>query len=231
MTLGFGKILPPRVKSMAAKQETVNGGVAFQQRLDLLSQLRGVLGILEDRKDFPMLVRTDVAQALKHLESLERHDAIGCKRVRKQSAPHRMRVQYRAGTANADNCKVQSSFRRGQAVPPDYTRCFVDFQELLRVKRAFVQSRGRDRQAQWPLAHDCAEISARSEQPSALIETPSDLRKGSRQILKASARFTPAGTSRRLARGALPGTCHGSDYRMPGLPTKSWLCLNLAMAL
>ncbi len=142
-----------------------------------------------------------------------------------------MRVQYRAGPASAHDGEVEPRLRRGQPGPADHARCFVDFQELLRVKRAFIQSRGCDRQTQWLLAHDRAEISARSEHPSALIETPSDLRKGSSQILKASARFIPAGTSRRLARGALPGTCHGSDYRTLELPTKSWLCLNLAMAL
>lgn len=29
VALGFGQVLPPRVKSMAAKQETVNGWVTF----------------------------------------------------------------------------------------------------------------------------------------------------------------------------------------------------------
>jgi hypothetical protein len=29
MALGFGQVLPPRVKSMAAKKESVNGGVTF----------------------------------------------------------------------------------------------------------------------------------------------------------------------------------------------------------
>jgi hypothetical protein len=71
MALGFGQVLSPRVKSMAAKQEAVNGGVAFQQSLDLLSQSSYVLAILEDRKDFPMLVRSDIAQALEHLESFQ----------------------------------------------------------------------------------------------------------------------------------------------------------------
>lgn len=71
MALGFGQVLPPSVKSMAAKQETVNGWIAFQQRPDLPGQLRNVLGILEDRKDFAMLVRVDAAQALEHLESFE----------------------------------------------------------------------------------------------------------------------------------------------------------------
>ena len=76
MALGFRQVLSPSVKSMAAEQEAVNGGVAIQQSLDLLSQSGDVLAILEDRKDFPMLVRSDIAQALEHLESLERHGAI-----------------------------------------------------------------------------------------------------------------------------------------------------------
>ena len=104
---------------------------------------------------------------------------MGCPRRRRESA----------GPARADDGKVESSFRRGHAIAADHARRFVNFQELLRVKRAFIQPCGRDREAQWPLAHDCAEISARSEHPSALIKTPSDLRKGSSQILKASARF------------------------------------------
>ena len=83
MSLGFGQVLTPRVKSMAAKKESVNGGVAFQQGLDLLSQLSDVLTILKDRKDFAMLMRVDVAQALEHLESFERHGAIGRENVGK----------------------------------------------------------------------------------------------------------------------------------------------------
>src|SRR5579864_5405007 len=103
-----------------------------------------------------------------------------------------MRVQYRAGPARAHDRKVEARLRRRQPISTDHARCFVNFQKLGRVERAFIQPRGRDRQAQWPLADDRAEISTRSEHPSAVIETPSNLRKGSRQILKASARFTPA---------------------------------------
>lgn len=103
-----------------------------------------------------------------------------------------MRVQYRAGPARAHDGEVESCLRRWQPFAADHARRFVDFQELIRVERAFIQPCGRNRQAQWPLAYDRAEISARSEDPSALIETPSDLRKGCSQILKVSARFTPA---------------------------------------
>src|ERR1700693_3645997 len=63
MPLGFGQVLTPRVKSMAAKQESVNGGVAFQQGLDLLRQSSDVLAILEDRKRFAVLVRVGVGEA------------------------------------------------------------------------------------------------------------------------------------------------------------------------
>ena len=35
MALGFRQVLSPRVKSVAAKQESMNGGVALQQSLDL----------------------------------------------------------------------------------------------------------------------------------------------------------------------------------------------------
>src|ERR1700688_2235309 len=139
-----------------------------------------------------MFVRADAAQAFKHLESFERHCAIGCKRIRKQSAPHRMRMQYRAGPAGAHNGKVQSRLRRGLPAPTDHARRFVDFQELPRVERAFIQSRCSDRQSQWPLAYNSAEVSARSEHPSALVETLSDLRKASSQSFKSSARFFPA---------------------------------------
>jgi len=92
MPLGFGQVLTPRVKSMAAKQESVNGGVAFQQGLDLLRESSDVLGILKDRKNFAMLMRVDVAQALEHLESFERHGAIGRENVGKYGAPQRMRM-------------------------------------------------------------------------------------------------------------------------------------------
>jgi len=92
MALGFGKVLSPRVKSMAAKKESVNGGVAFQQGLDLLGESSDVLAILEDRKRFAMLVRVDVAQALEHLESFERHGAIGRENIGKYGAPKRMRM-------------------------------------------------------------------------------------------------------------------------------------------
>lgn len=76
VAFGFGQVLPPRVKSMAAKKESVNGWIAFQQSLDLLRQSRNVLAILKDRKDFAMLMRVDVAQALEHLETFESHGAI-----------------------------------------------------------------------------------------------------------------------------------------------------------
>ncbi len=92
MPLGFGQVPTPGVKSMAAKQESVNGGVAFQQGLDLLRQLSDVLGILKDRKNFAMLMRVDIAQALEHLESFKRHGAIGRENVGKYGAPQRMRM-------------------------------------------------------------------------------------------------------------------------------------------
>jgi hypothetical protein len=220
MALGFGQVLSPSVKSVAAKQEAVNSGVAFQQRSNFLCKLRNVLAILEDGKDFPMLVRVDVAQTLEHLKSFESDSAIGGKNVRKQSAPQRMRMQYRASPTGVDDGKVNSRFRRGQPVPANDARRIVDFQELFRAERAFIQSCWRDRQAQRPLAHHRAEISTRSEHPSALVEAPPDLRESGSHNLKACARFFPAGVSRRFARVSVPGAIHGTDYRTLGLSTE-----------
>ena len=80
-----------------------------------------------------MLVRVDIAQALDHLESFERHGAITGENVGEQRAPQRMRVQYGAGPARAHDGKVESGLRRRQPVPADHVRCFVDFQELVRI--------------------------------------------------------------------------------------------------
>ena len=215
MALGFGQVVSPSVQAMAAKQEAVNGGIALQQRLDFLCQLRDVLGIFDDGKDFAMYMRVDVAQAFEHLESFERHGAIGGENVGKQRAPQRMRMQNRAGSANAHDGKVEPRLRRGQPVPANYARRFINFQELLCVERALIQPRCSDRQAQRPLAHHRAEISARSEHPAALVEPSSDLREGSSQILKASGRFIAVGASRRFACFAFPGANHGPDYRTP----------------
>lgn len=155
----------------------------------MLGQSSDVLAILKDWQNFPMLVRVDTAQALEHLEPFERHGAIGGENLGEQRAPQRMRMQYGAGPASTHDGKVESGLRRRQPISTDHARSFVNFQELVRVKRAFIQARRRNRQAQWLLAHHRAEISARSENPSALIKTPSDLCEGSSQILKASARF------------------------------------------
>ena len=220
MALGFGQVPPPGVEPMPAKQEAVNGRVGFQQRVDLLRQPSDVLTILQDRKNFPVLVGGDATQPFQHLVTFERHGAMGRKRVGKQSAPQRMRMQDCAGPASAHDGKVQWRLRGRLPAPADHARRLVDFQELLRGERAFIQSRWRDRQPQGPLAHYRAEISARSEYPAALIETPSDFRQGIRGILKASARCFPAGAPRRFAGGAFHDARHGPDYRMPSLPTE-----------
>lgn len=222
MALGFGEILSPSVKAMAAKQEAVNGGIALQQRLDFLCQLRDVLRIFEDGKDFAMRMRVDVAKAFEHLEPFERHGAFGGENIGKQRAPQRMRMQDRASPASAHDGKMERRLRRGQSVPANYARRFINFQKLLRVERALIQSRCSDRQAQRPRAHHRAEISARSKHPAALVETSSDLRKGSSQILKAAARFIPVGASSRFARFAFPGANHGPDYRTLGPTTEFW---------
>jgi len=62
MALGFGQVPAPGVEPMPAKQEAVNGRVGFQQRVDLLRQPSDVLTILQDRKNFPVLVGGDATQ-------------------------------------------------------------------------------------------------------------------------------------------------------------------------
>src|SRR5580704_4316444 len=121
-----------------------------------------------------MRVGVDAAEALEHLESFKRYSAIRRKSLRKQSAPYGMRVQNRAGPACAHDGKVEPRLRRGLPVPADHPRRLVNFQKMLGVERAFIQSGCRDCQAQRPLAHDRAEISARSEHPSALVQTLPD---------------------------------------------------------
>jgi hypothetical protein len=53
-----------------------------------------------------------------------------------------------------------------------------------------------------------------------MVETSSYLRKGSSQILKASARFIPVGASWRFVCFAFPGANHGPDYRTLGPTTE-----------
>jgi len=204
MPLCLCQILPPRIKSMTAKKEAMNGEVALQQRSDLRGQLGDVLGILEDGKDFPMLVRVHAVQALEHLESFECDGAIRGERVGKDRAPQRMRVQHRASPASAYDGKVQSRFRRGLPVAADHQRIFVDFQKLRRVESAFIQPGGRNRESQRTLAHHRTEISARCEHPSALMKAPPDLGKLHGQTQKVRGRFIPAGAPGRIARRAFP---------------------------
>src|ERR1700733_7807205 len=134
-----------------------------------------------------MLVRVDAAEALEHLESFQRHGAIRRKSIRKQSAPYGMLVQNRTDSARAYDGKVEPRLRRGLPVPANHPGRLVNFQKLFRIERSFIQSGRRDREAQRPLTHDRAEISARSEHPSALVQTLPDPCKGASQILKACA--------------------------------------------
>ena len=77
VALCFVQIFSPGVKSVAAKQESVDGGISVQEYLDLFSKPRDVLAILENREDFPMLMCAHAPQSLEHLESFERYSAIG----------------------------------------------------------------------------------------------------------------------------------------------------------
>src|SRR6202007_2298440 len=96
MPLCFREVLPPGVKTVPAQQEPVNKRLALQPRAHFLRELSDVLGILEDGKDFLVLVRVHAVQALEHLEAFECDGPAGRESIRKDGAPQRMGMQHRA---------------------------------------------------------------------------------------------------------------------------------------
>src|SRR5713101_5182682 len=96
-------------------------------------------------------------------------------RPRKDSAPSRMSVQDRANLQAAHNGDVEQRFGRWPTIAADDVDAIIHLQELRGCEAALVQSRRSNGQAQRLTRNHRAEVSTRSENPSARVETPPSL--------------------------------------------------------
>jgi len=81
-----------------------------------------------------------------------------------------MSMQDRAGTHAAHNGYVEQRFCRGLAIAANDAGGIVDLKKLRGRKRALVQSRRSNRQAQRLSGNYGAEVSTRSQNPSARVK-------------------------------------------------------------
>ena len=77
---------------------------------DAAREPRHVLIVFENGNPLAVLVRRDTFKPLEHFIPLYAQTTFGRVRVGKNIAPYRMGVQHRAGSAKADDRKVQQGF-------------------------------------------------------------------------------------------------------------------------
>src|SRR6266849_3646238 len=91
-------------------------------------------------------------------------------RARKDRAPNRMSVQDRAGIHAARDGEMEQGFSRRPAFATHHVTCSVHLQELRGRKAALVQSRRSNREAQRLAGNHRAEVSTRTQDPSARVK-------------------------------------------------------------